>query len=262
MHLPADVLIGRIVGTRATSGRGLPGAIGGCDENAITSPELDGLDPVRRWPDRRIRRACSYPARTAQADPMVVPYRSARCWPSSVSRGWGMRTMRARWGSMFLVAGACCCVIIGITMSSAGAFIPGLLILLVGLARGAGDAKSLPRGGSDDGSTLARLRHGWGLCSFPHWCRRGPVGDRQPRMRLSPLKTGCMGNACAIPHRTTRESPRGDYAPMAGSRATRTRMCVSAVECIDLASGCCGSEPDWKGAAMMHPDCAARGLPP
>ena len=47
------------------------------------------------------------------------------------------RTMRARWGSMFLVAGVLL-VIIGVTLYSAEAFVPGLLILLVGLARGAG----------------------------------------------------------------------------------------------------------------------------
>jgi hypothetical protein len=46
------------------------------------------------------------------------------------------RTMRARWRSMFLVAGALL-VITGVTLSSAGAFVPGLLVLLVGLARGA-----------------------------------------------------------------------------------------------------------------------------
>jgi hypothetical protein len=47
------------------------------------------------------------------------------------------RTMRARWGSVFLVAGTLL-VIIGITLSSAGALVPGLLVLLVGLTRGAG----------------------------------------------------------------------------------------------------------------------------
>jgi hypothetical protein len=46
------------------------------------------------------------------------------------------RTMRARWGSIFLVAGTLL-VIIGITLSSAGAFVPGLLVLLAGLTRGA-----------------------------------------------------------------------------------------------------------------------------
>ena len=45
------------------------------------------------------------------------------------------RTMRARWGSLFLIAGTLL-VIIGITLSSAGAFVPGLLVLLVGLTRG------------------------------------------------------------------------------------------------------------------------------
>jgi hypothetical protein len=47
------------------------------------------------------------------------------------------RTMRARWRSMFLVAGALL-VIIGVTLSSAGAFVPGLVVLLVGLVQGAG----------------------------------------------------------------------------------------------------------------------------
>jgi len=47
------------------------------------------------------------------------------------------RTMRARWRSMFLVAGALL-VIIGVTLSSAAAFVPGLVVLLVGLAQGAG----------------------------------------------------------------------------------------------------------------------------
>lgn len=46
-------------------------------------------------------------------------------------------TMRARWRSMFLVAGALL-VIIGVTLSSAWAFSPGLVVLLVGLAQGAG----------------------------------------------------------------------------------------------------------------------------
>lgn len=47
------------------------------------------------------------------------------------------RIMRAHWRSMFLVAGALL-VIIGIALSSAGALVPGLLVLLVGLAGGAG----------------------------------------------------------------------------------------------------------------------------
>jgi hypothetical protein len=47
------------------------------------------------------------------------------------------RTMRARWRSMFLVAGALL-VIVGVTLSSAAAFVPGLVVLLVGLAQGAG----------------------------------------------------------------------------------------------------------------------------
>jgi len=47
------------------------------------------------------------------------------------------RTMRARRGSIFLVAGTLL-VIIGMTLSSAGALVPGLLVLLVGLTRGAG----------------------------------------------------------------------------------------------------------------------------
>jgi len=51
------------------------------------------------------------------------------------------RTARARWGSMFLVAGALL-VIIGVTLSSAAALVPGLLVLLVGLARGAGRSHS------------------------------------------------------------------------------------------------------------------------
>jgi hypothetical protein len=53
------------------------------------------------------------------------------------------RTIRARWGSMFLVAGALL-VIIGVTLYSAGAFVPGLLVLLVGLARGAGRSHCRP----------------------------------------------------------------------------------------------------------------------
>ena len=47
------------------------------------------------------------------------------------------RAMRERWGSVFLVAGTLL-VIIGMALSSAGALVPGLLVLLVGLARGAG----------------------------------------------------------------------------------------------------------------------------
>ena len=47
------------------------------------------------------------------------------------------RIMRARWRSMLLVAGALL-VILGVTLSSTGAFVPGLLVLLVGLAQGAG----------------------------------------------------------------------------------------------------------------------------
>ena len=47
------------------------------------------------------------------------------------------RAARARWGSAFLVAGALL-VIIGITLSIAGASVPGLLVLFVGLTRGAG----------------------------------------------------------------------------------------------------------------------------
>jgi hypothetical protein len=47
------------------------------------------------------------------------------------------RTMRARWRSMVLVAGALL-VIIGVTLSSAVALVPGLGVLLVGLAQGAG----------------------------------------------------------------------------------------------------------------------------
>jgi len=47
------------------------------------------------------------------------------------------RGMRARWRSVFLVAGALL-AIIGVTLSSAAAFVPGLLVLLVGLAGGAG----------------------------------------------------------------------------------------------------------------------------
>jgi hypothetical protein len=47
------------------------------------------------------------------------------------------RTMRARWRSMFVVAGALL-VIIGFTLSSAVAFVPGLVVLLVGLAQVAG----------------------------------------------------------------------------------------------------------------------------
>jgi hypothetical protein len=47
------------------------------------------------------------------------------------------RTVRARWRPMFLVAGALL-VVIGVTLSSAGDFAPGLLVLLVGLAGGAG----------------------------------------------------------------------------------------------------------------------------
>jgi len=46
------------------------------------------------------------------------------------------RTVRARWRSMLLVAGALL-VIMGVALSSAGAFVPGLLVLLVGLAGGA-----------------------------------------------------------------------------------------------------------------------------
>lgn len=46
------------------------------------------------------------------------------------------RTIRARWRSLFLLAGALL-VITGIALSSAGVFIPGLLVLLVGLTRGA-----------------------------------------------------------------------------------------------------------------------------
>jgi hypothetical protein len=45
-------------------------------------------------------------------------------------------TVRARWRSMFLAAGALL-VIIGVTLSSAGAFVPGLLVLLIGLTGGA-----------------------------------------------------------------------------------------------------------------------------
>jgi hypothetical protein len=47
------------------------------------------------------------------------------------------RTMRTRWASISLVAGALL-VIIGVTLSSAGALFPGLLVLLIGLTRGAG----------------------------------------------------------------------------------------------------------------------------
>jgi hypothetical protein len=42
---------------------------------------------------------------------------------------------------MFFVAGALL-VVIGVTLSSAGALVPGLLVLLVGLARGAGRSHS------------------------------------------------------------------------------------------------------------------------
>ena len=47
------------------------------------------------------------------------------------------RITRARWRSVFLVAGALL-AIIGVALSSAAAFVPGLLVLLVGLAGGAG----------------------------------------------------------------------------------------------------------------------------
>ena len=47
------------------------------------------------------------------------------------------RAMRARWGSIFLVAGALL-VVIGIALSSAGALVPGLPVLIVGLTKGAG----------------------------------------------------------------------------------------------------------------------------
>jgi hypothetical protein len=47
------------------------------------------------------------------------------------------RTMRARWRSMFLVAGALL-VIIGVTLSTAWALAPGLVVLLVGLSHGPG----------------------------------------------------------------------------------------------------------------------------
>lgn len=46
------------------------------------------------------------------------------------------RTVRVRWRSMMLAAGALL-VIIGVTLSIAGAFVPGLLVLLVCLAGGA-----------------------------------------------------------------------------------------------------------------------------
>ena len=45
------------------------------------------------------------------------------------------RITRARWRSVFLVAGALL-AIIGVALSSAAAFVPGLLVLLVGLAGG------------------------------------------------------------------------------------------------------------------------------
>jgi hypothetical protein len=47
------------------------------------------------------------------------------------------RIMRAHWGSIFLVTGSLL-VILGFVLSSAGAFVPGLLILLIGLVKGAG----------------------------------------------------------------------------------------------------------------------------
>jgi hypothetical protein len=53
-----------------------------------------------------------------------------------IGAAWLARTMRARWRSMFLVAGALL-VVIGVTLSSAVALVPGLVVLLVGLAQGA-----------------------------------------------------------------------------------------------------------------------------
>jgi hypothetical protein len=49
------------------------GAIGGCDEKTVASPEFDDLDPAR-WPYRRVRRPCFHPTPPAKADPTVVPY--------------------------------------------------------------------------------------------------------------------------------------------------------------------------------------------
>jgi hypothetical protein len=49
---------------------------------------------------------------------------------------WLVRTMRARWRSVFLLTGALL-VIVGVMLPSGGAFVPGLLVLLVALLRGA-----------------------------------------------------------------------------------------------------------------------------
>ena len=104
--------------------------------------------PADRWcPDR-------HPARTAQADPMVVPYRRA----ARGHRYHAPRTHHAAAGSVFLVIGApladrwcrpCC--------PSGAAFVSGLLALLVALLRGAEPARC-PGCEPDDRNALARLR--------------------------------------------------------------------------------------------------------
>jgi hypothetical protein len=66
----------RIVSYTHTSGLGLPVGWEACDENTVASPEPDGLESVR-WPSGPIWCPHRHPACTAQADPMVVPYRRA-----------------------------------------------------------------------------------------------------------------------------------------------------------------------------------------
>jgi len=50
---------------------------------------------------------------------------------------WLARTMRARWRLMFVVTGALL-LLVGVMASSAAAFVPGLLVLLFALLKGAG----------------------------------------------------------------------------------------------------------------------------
>lgn len=61
-------------------------------------------------------------------------------------------------------------------------------------------------------------------------------GDRQPRMRLSPLQTGAW-ERLPLSAQDYRESRHGGLVPiLRGPGPARTRIRISAVECIDLAS--------------------------
>ena len=133
---PAGVLLVRTEAyrgsTHITSGLGLPVEWEARDENAVASPEPDGLGPSGAPADRY-----AVPTVTRLARPRPI-----RWWfrTSALLAVIGItrlaRTMWTRRGSVFLVIGAPL-VIVGVMLPSGAAFVSGLLALLVALLRGA-----------------------------------------------------------------------------------------------------------------------------